>query len=193
MHWLEEELARSAEAPHRFVVGHHNIRGIKRRRDALARLFREHQITAYLYGHTHRQMGQTAYGGVPALCCPSVAAWNWYRLGVKPKGNAPYPRYPLGYQVNTVYPDKLISEYRYLGGGVDDAFRYVYPAQRYRTPGHMAGDVPRRVRGDSARGKQMGKARRARTQPSSARAPHAPPAASRAATRATTRRSSPRP
>jgi hypothetical protein len=125
MSWLQEELNKSKAARHVFVCGHHNIGAIPEARGFLLGLFRQHRVTAYLHGHVHRQAPKQGYQDFPTLCCPSVSAWNWWMAGKSPPSDEP-TLYPLGYQMNHVYPDKLVSEFHYLGGGVDDDYRYTF-------------------------------------------------------------------
>lgn len=123
--WLERELADCAEFAHVFVCGHHMLAqvttppGTDRK---LAELFQKHKITAYLRGHTHQQ-GPDSERGVPTLVCPSVSAWNWH-WPEKTQG------YGLGFRINYVYADKMVSEFVFLDGGVDDTYRYTYPGRR---------------------------------------------------------------
>jgi len=95
MQWLRDELERTKDADHVFVLGHYpvlpafgnSIQGPEAQE--ILTLLREYRVTAYLSGHRHRY-DYRMHDGVMHMLCDCLC-WGEYR----------------SYQVYHVYPDHI--------------------------------------------------------------------------------------
>lgn len=98
MDWIRDELARTQDAAHVFVMGHHPLPGtfgheVDREQggDELLSLFKKHRVTAYLVGHRHRASRYLVVDGTAHVHCEDLA---WGERGA--------------YHVYHVFPDRIV-------------------------------------------------------------------------------------
>ncbi len=98
MAWIRDELARTQDATHVFVMGHHPLPGTfghevdpEQGGDELLALFQKHHVTAYLVGHRHRASRYLVVDGTAHVHCEDLA---WGERGA--------------YHVYHVFPDRVV-------------------------------------------------------------------------------------
>lgn len=123
MVWLREELERTKDAPHVFVMGHYpvlpvfggNVAGPEGQE--ILQLLREYKVAGYLSGHRHRYDYRMHEGTAHILC--DDLCWGEY----------------VAYQIYHVYPDRFVACWKPLfraDGNRPLYERVTFPEPRYR-------------------------------------------------------------
>ncbi len=97
IHWLRQELERTKDAKHVFVLGHYpvlkdfgnSVQGPEAQE--ILNLLREYKVAAYLSGHRHRY-GYRIHDGTAHVLCDCLC-WGEYR----------------SYQIYHVFPDRIVA------------------------------------------------------------------------------------
>jgi 3',5'-cyclic AMP phosphodiesterase CpdA len=125
MDWIRDELARTQDATHVFVLGHHPLPGTfgnevapEQGGDELLALFKQFRVTAYLVGHRHRASRYLVVDGTAHVHCEDLA---WGERGA--------------YHVYHVFEDKIVCGWKpvYLRQRQPFYERIEFPSPRSRT------------------------------------------------------------
>ena len=116
LHWLDEELAKSAAA-WKLVVGHHTIYSggdhgnTPEALQLIEPLLRKHRVQAYINGHDH-DLQHIRRGGVDYICCGAGSEVR----PVRPVEGTRFYRAQPGFAAMRSNPDELTVEFRDFTG-----------------------------------------------------------------------------